>query len=227
MIKAVWGNQSGMKRWMIAGVVAVAGVLMGTPASAQPSQQDTTYLAAAHQGNLAEIAAGRLAQQKGTAPVVNELGARLVADHSRLDEAVRAVAQQLGVALPAEPNEEQKAVAAQLQAAQAGPQFDKLWISTQIEAHETSLSAAQAEIANGSDTAVKEAAADAAAVIASHLEALATAASQMGTPTGVDAGDGGAADAPRRDLSPATATAAALLIAVGLMLRRRPGMVRR
>ena len=51
--------------------MAVIGLSTGT-ASAAPSSQDMTWMAAAHQNNLAEIAAGNSAQAKAT----NHLPAR-------------------------------------------------------------------------------------------------------------------------------------------------------
>ncbi|MBL7261169.1 DUF4142 domain-containing protein [Paractinoplanes lichenicola] len=94
-------------------LIAATGLLAlpGTTALAAPSDQDASYLKAAHQSNLAEIAGGKIAQQKGTSEQVKNLGARFIADHTKLDTALRQTAEGLGVELPSAPNSEQQALA--------------------------------------------------------------------------------------------------------------------
>nr|WP_305786960.1 DUF4142 domain-containing protein [Actinoplanes lichenis] len=86
----------------IALALGCAGLLLvpATAAQAAPSDQDAAYLRAAHQSNLAEIAGGKVAQQKGQSQDVKDLGARFVTDHTKLDAALRQTADQLGVDLP-------------------------------------------------------------------------------------------------------------------------------
>ena len=209
----------------LAAVTAVTGLLLlpGTAALAAPSDQDTSYLRAAHQSNLTEIAGGRIAQQKGQSEQVKDLGARFVADHTKLDAALRATASDLGVDLPSEPNAEQKALAARYQAASADD-FDALFVSTQMDAHMKAMRLGQTEISNGSDDAAQKVARDAAPVIASHHELLDNAASDLGVPAGVNSGTGGTAD--NGGLSPTAVGLVgfgAVLVAAAafLLLRRR------
>src|SRR3712207_4098106 len=118
----------------LAAVAGVATLMLvpATAASAAPSEQDTTYMQAAHQSNLAEIATGRLAQQKAASQEVKGLGARWVEDHTRLDSALQDAAAALNVDLPDAPNAEQRALARRYEAA-SGEQFDALWIPTQMD----------------------------------------------------------------------------------------------
>lgn len=75
-----------------------AAMLLGaTPALAAPSDQDEAWMVAAHQSNLAEIAAGTAAQENGVSDHVREMGAMLIADHQALDADLSAAAQQFGV----------------------------------------------------------------------------------------------------------------------------------
>jgi putative membrane protein len=196
------------------GFVALTAALLvvpATPATAAPSEQDTRFLRAAHQSNLAEIDGGRLAQQKGQSQQVKDLGARFVADHTQLDTALRQVAQTLGVSLPEAPNPAQQALAARYQAA-SGEQFDALFIATQMDAHMAAMRLGQTELAQGSDPQAKRVAQDSAPVIRSHHDALNAAARALGVPTRVDTGTGGEA-APRR-----STTLALLLLGVGALL---------
>ncbi|GAA0801655.1 hypothetical protein Sya03_06770 [Spirilliplanes yamanashiensis] len=205
----------------MAGVVTVL-LLPATPAAAAPSEQDATYLRAAHQSNLAEIATGELAQQKAESRQVKDLGARWVADHTRLDTALRDTAEALGVELPGEPNAEQQALARRYEAA-SGAEFDALWIPTQMDAHMKAMRLGETEIAQGSDAQAKKVAQDAAPVVASHHDLLEEAAGEIGVPSRIGTGTGGQAAAA--STTPAVIGFGALgLFLVGaavFLLRRR------
>lgn len=207
-------------------VAAVAGVatlllLPATAATAAPSDQDTTYLRAAHQSNLAEIATGQLAQQKAASDQVKDLGARWVADHTKLDTALKATADDLGVELPDAPNAEQQALARRYEAA-SGRAFDALWIPTQMDSHMKAMRLGDTEVAEGSDAQAKKVAQDAAPVVASHHGLLEDAARDLGVPSSVDTGTGG--QAAESNLPSAVSFGALGLLLVGgavLLLRRR------
>ena len=174
--------------------LAVVGavVLTAAPALAAPSQQDVTWMQAAHQSNLSEIAAGNAAQQAATTPEVKQLGQMFVQMHTELDTALTQAAQQLGVQLPAEPSAEQKAQLAAVQQ-NTGRAFDTAWIAQQIGSHTTTLAATQRELRNGSDQAVLAQARAATPVVEQHLVELRRVAAQYGVPTSVPGGSGGQA----------------------------------
>jgi putative membrane protein len=201
-------------------------LLPAAAASAAPSEQDTTFLRAAHQSNLAEIAGGELAQQKGQSQQVKDLGARFVEDHTRLDEALQETAEALDVELPSAPNAEQRALGERYEAA-SGADFDALFVSTQMDAHMKAMRLGQTEIANGSDAQAKKVAQDAAPVIQQHHELLDDAAADLGVPSRIGTGTGGAAAS---GLTPTTvwlgALGLALVVAALLLLRRRTAPVR-
>ena len=208
----------------VALTLGLAGMFLvpATAAPAAPSDQDAAYLRAAHQSNLAEIAGGRLAQQKGRSQEVKDLGARFVADHTKLDAAVRQTASQLDVDLPSAPNEQQQAVAARYQQA-SGDDFDALFVSTQMDAHMKAMANGRKEIARGTDAAAKKNAQDAAPVIALHHDLLNDAARDLGVPAGIGTGTGGEA-ASRTFSAPVVALLSLgvlLLAAAVLLLRRR------
>jgi putative membrane protein len=200
--------------------VAALFLLPATAASAAPSDQDSAYLQAAHQSNLAEIATGNLAQDKAESQEVKDLGARWVEDHTKLDTALTQTAETLGVELPDAPNAEQRALAARYEAA-SGSEFDKLWIPTQMDAHMKAMQLGQTEISRGSDAQAKKVAQDAAPVVASHHELLEDAASAIGVPTSINTGTGGQAAS---DMPAVLSFGALGLLLVGaalFLLRRR------
>ena len=212
-----------MKR--LAVLTAISGLLLvpGTAAQAAPNDQDAAYLKAAHQSNLAEIAGGKIAQQKAQSQQAKDLGERFIADHTKLDQSVRQAASALGVDLPSAPNAEQRALAARYQAAPADD-FDALYISTQMDSHMKTMALGKKELADGQDAQAKKVAQSAAPVVAAHHEALDAAARDLGVPSGVNSGTGGLAD--DNGLSTGAISLiglGALLVAGGavLMMRRR------
>ncbi|WP_187365229.1 DUF4142 domain-containing protein [Cellulosimicrobium cellulans] len=212
-----------LHRTALALVAATAALgLAAGPAAAQPNAQDQTWLVAAHQSNLAEIAAGQAALQKATSDDVRMHGQMLIDDHTALDASLTPVAQQLGVALPAEPTPEQQQALAEV-AAQSGDAFDRAWVQSQIAGHRATLAAGEQELAQGSDQAVKDLAAAAAPVVQRHLDGLLATAQELGVPTSVPAGSGGQAATSSSALGLALLGTGALAVAVagGLVLRRR------
>jgi putative membrane protein len=212
----------------LAAVVVVLGALgiFGGAASAAPapgvSQQDQTFLSAAHQANLAEITAAKIAQQKATHQVTKDLAAVWITDHTRLDRDVQSLSRQLGVTLPTAPNAEQQALAARYQQTSGGA-FDRLWVSTQIDAHMKAMRLGETELAQGSSPRVKAAARTAAPVIAKHGRLLDQAAPQVGAaPSGVNAGNGVSRSLTSSIFAVGLLAAGLMLLAgSGLALRRR------
>lgn len=80
---------------------AAFSVAMIASAHAEVSKKDQDFLTQAAAGGMYEVAAGQLAQQKGTAEGVKSFGAMLVKDHSAANEELKSLAGNKGVALPA------------------------------------------------------------------------------------------------------------------------------
>lgn len=210
-----------LKRFAAVAGVATLLLVPATAASAAPSEQDTAYLQAAHQSNLAEIATGNLAQQKAESQEVKDLGARWVEDHTKLDSALQETAEALDVELPDAPNAEQRALARRYEAA-SGSEFDALWIPTQMDAHMKAMRLGETEIAEGSDAQAKKVAQDAAPVVAAHHELLEEAANALGVPSSINTGTGG--QAAQSSVAPAIGLGILGLFLVGaalFLLRRR------
>jgi putative membrane protein len=211
------------RRLTLTVMAAGAAVVLSAPAAlAAPSAQDQSWMAAAHQGNLAEIAAGQAAVAQASSDTVREFGQMLITDHTALDADLTAAAAQLGVTLPGSPTPEQQAELASV-TAKTGAAFDTAWISVQIPAHRATLAAGQVEVQTGTDQTVKDLAAASAPVVEHHLHELVAAAPDFGVPTSVSAGNGGQASDSGRGLGLALVAAGA--VAAGLagwrLMRRR------
>lgn len=203
-------------------VVLAGGAGIATASTTELNDQDRAFLIGSHQSNLAEIATGKLAQSKGQSQEVKDLGAMLVADHTKLDAAARPLAQRGNVKLPAAPNAEQRALAAKLTAASAS-EFDALFVAGQIAAHAKAMRIGEAEISGGQDPAVVAAAKNAAPVIMKHHHEAQALARAMDLPVGVDAGRSGEAGGSPVDVPVGLVGLGALLVAAGVVVAvRRP-----
>lgn len=173
----------GVKRLGLIAALAIVGLApaAAAQAAAQPSDQDRQFLEAIHQVNLAEIATGEMAQQKGVNQEVKDLGGRFVTDHTQLDQTVQSSASSAVVTLPDAPNQEQKTVLDQLEGL-SGDEFDQRWISAQLTLHQQAMQLAETEVAQGSDPAVKQVAQDALPVLKAHHDALLALARKLGVP---------------------------------------------
>ena len=178
----------------VLGVLAgLAGLLIVTGpagAAAQPSEQDTAWMVAAHQSNLAEIAAGNAAVQRATTADVRRLGQMFIDMHTALDADLTAAAGELAVTLPAAPTPDQQATLERVQAEQ-GQAFDAAWIAAQIASHQATLQATRTEVEQGSNPTVVQLATASTPVVEQHLQELQSLSANAGAPTGVPTGDGG------------------------------------
>jgi putative membrane protein len=202
-------------------VALTAGVLFGclllaTPALAAPNEQDTAWMVAAHQSNLAEIAAGQAAQRQATTDTVRRLGQMFIDMHTQLDAQLTAAAGQLGVQLPGAPSELQQQELARVTANQ-GQAFDTAWIAQQLTSHQRSRADGERELARGSDPTVLILARASAPVIQQHLDELRAAANQYGVPTSVPGGTGGQVAQSSQTTGILVATGGALLVALSAL----------
>lgn len=179
---------------LLTGLLVVLGALVAAPAQAAPeavlNAQDQVFLRGAHQAHLAAVAAARVAARKATEQATRVLANRWLADHTRLDNALRPVARQLSIALPARPDATQQAVLTRYEQT-SGAAFDGLWATTQRQAQASIRRLVEAELSSGQSAAVKQLARDTSPVIAQHAEALDGAAPGLGAAPGeVNSGNG-------------------------------------
>ncbi|MGH3906636.1 MAG: DUF4142 domain-containing protein [Pseudonocardiaceae bacterium] len=95
---------------------------------------DRDLLIKVRQAGLWEGPSGQLAEQQASSPRVQEVGGLIAAEHADLDAQARAVAAQLGVALPNQPSEQQQGWMSEM-AGQPGPDFDRVFVQRLRAAH--------------------------------------------------------------------------------------------
>jgi putative membrane protein len=141
----------------------------GMQPTGQPTPMDRMFVTKALQGGLAEVQLGQLTLQKSDNQQVKQFAQRMIDDHTRLDDQMKQVAQQLGVAVPGQPSKKDRQVMAKLQSL-SGSAYDQAYIKDMVKDHKQDLNEFQSEASSGQDQTVKDAANQGSKVIAQHLQ---------------------------------------------------------
>jgi putative membrane protein len=137
----------------------------------QPSAMDRMFVKNAMQGSLAEVELGQLTLQKSNNEQVKQFAQRMIADHTKLNDQMKPVAQQLGVQVPTEVSKKDKKTMAELQGL-SGSAYDQAYIKDMVKDHKKDLSDFQMEASSGQDQTVKDAANQGSQVISQHLQMI-------------------------------------------------------
>jgi putative membrane protein len=135
----------------------------------QNAAMDKMFVQKAMQGSLAEVQLGQLTLQKSNNEQVKQFAQKMIDDHTKLNEQMKPIAQQLGVKVPDGISKKDSKNIAKMQSL-SGPEYDQAYIKGMVKDHKSDLSDFQTEASNGSDPNVKDAAAQGSKVIAQHLQ---------------------------------------------------------
>ncbi|MEV0287155.1 DUF4142 domain-containing protein [Kribbella sp. NPDC050820] len=198
-------------------LLVAAGVLgAAQPASAATTQEDVTYLNAAHQTHLTIIQAAQAAKTQGRTRCVQQVGALMERDHRRLAAQDLEAASQLGVGLVTIPSQAQRQQLDALEAKAGAAGYDAAWLALQRQQHQQLLTLIATELKNGTEPAVVSVAKGAQPVVQMHLRMVSPSCRIISGSPVVPTGDGGqVADAQRtRSLT------ALALLGLGVLLLR-------
>jgi putative membrane protein len=127
-----------------------AGTALG--ADNEASAKTAEVLAKLHHSNQMEVAAGKLAQEKGQSKDVKAFGKTLVTDHSAADKKVMALAKQEKIDLPADapmPADMDK------MKTMSGAEFDKMFASHMLDDHKKDIAEAKSARDTTADAKLK------------------------------------------------------------------------
>ena len=156
------------------GLIAITCIGLGGSASAQNpksksdsnsnkakastlSSADKAFVKDAAKGGMMEVAMGRVAEKNASDSEVKNFGARMVNDHSKANEDLKAIAKEENVEWPAE-NEASKW------------KSDKGYMDAMVKDHDKDLAEFEKEAKDGSDSKVKSFADKTAKTVREHLE---------------------------------------------------------
>jgi len=148
------------------------GFLLTVPcAKAQSaiSMTDTNFIMAAAQGGMTEVKLGEIASANGTRADVKAFGQMMVKDHTAINDDLKALAAQKGVALSDSLDAKHQAMVDKM-AALTGPDFDDAYINGMIKAHQKDAKAFKAETAATQDADIKNFLDKSIPVVEAHLQ---------------------------------------------------------
>ena len=121
------------------------------------SSADKAFIKDAAKGGMMEVAMGRVAEKNASDSEVKNFGARMVKDHSKANEDLKAIAKEENVEWPAEK--------------EAGKwKSDKDYMDAMVKDHEKDLAEFEKEAKDGTDPKVKSFADETAKTVREHLE---------------------------------------------------------
>jgi putative membrane protein len=130
---------------------------------------DAEFVLRAADSSNAEIALGELAQENAGSPAVKAFAREMVAEHTRLNEELTAIATREGLSPPSTPTAPAAAVAAALDT-RTGAAFDRAYLTQQIAAHDLTLALFRHAAENAEDASVQSFARAHADEIEEHME---------------------------------------------------------
>jgi putative membrane protein len=117
-------------------------------------KNDSEFLKAAGHIDLAEIKLGQLAKGHGNAQSIKNYGERIAADHTKMNQELKAIANTQGVTLPDQLDKKHQELLDQLSKLQ-GSQFDKTFIKDMISGHQQAISKFETQGRDGHAADVK------------------------------------------------------------------------
>src|ERR1700759_2404039 len=133
--------------------VSISMILLSCFLLAFMRYADQTFFNQASQANLAEIAAGKLAENKGN-PKVKSLGKQMVSDHTTAQNELVALAKKENITIPVSPDAEHQQALTDLNKL-SGKSFDSAYMASQLADHKTAVALFSEEAVNGTDPGAK------------------------------------------------------------------------
>lgn len=150
------------------GGAAGTGGMSSSAAAGKLNQSDERMVKQIAEANLAEISAGKLAQDKAQSDEVKSFAKKMVDDHTKALDDLKQLAQSKGVTLPTEPDKQHMAMEKKLQAL-SGDKFDKQYVQQAGErAHKQTHRLLQRASSRSEDADLKNYASKVLATVESH-----------------------------------------------------------
>ncbi|MFD2145830.1 DUF4142 domain-containing protein [Mucilaginibacter antarcticus] len=154
---------------------AVSTGLVGDTVTVAPAivvtADDAKFAVDAANGGMAEVDLGALAKNKATNAGVKDFAAMMVADHSKANDELKALAQKLNITLPATINDEVIKIKEDLSKKSAA-EFDKAYVSAMVTDHKKDVKMFEDAAKNNKSEDLKAFAAKTLPTLKHHLETI-------------------------------------------------------
>ena len=165
----------------IAGLIAAGLLAAGSAGAADNgvSRKAESFIKEASEGNQAEIASAKLAQQKSRNPEIKNLAQMIESDHQQAQEKLQTLAQAHGVKLNQGLTYSEKRDQSKL-GKLSGADFDQQYAKDMLEDHVTDLKTFQKAAQQIQESDIKQYAEENVPVLQKHLEHAKMAAKAVG-----------------------------------------------
>jgi putative membrane protein len=130
---------------------------------------DSTFVMKMANGGMAEVELGKLAVKNGGSQDVKSLGQRMIDDHSKAGDELKAIAERKNIAWPTQLDAKDKALHDKL-AALNGDAFDRAYLNAMLSDHKKDAAELRTESKSGKDPDVKAWAAKTLPTVEDHLK---------------------------------------------------------
>jgi putative membrane protein len=150
---------------------AAGNAMMDVKQAVTPTPSAQEFVDKAAKSDAFEIAAAKLAENKASAAPVKSFAKEMVTAHTASTAKIKAAAKKAEPALTPDPTltDDQTKMLADLKS-KTGTDFDKAYVSGQVDAHKDALTLMQGYAKNGDAASLKTAAAEIAPIVQKHLD---------------------------------------------------------
>ncbi|MGZ8509814.1 MAG: DUF4142 domain-containing protein [Chitinophagaceae bacterium] len=134
-----------------------------------PDAATIDFLKMAADGGLAEVDAGKMAEEKASSPDVKRFASMMVNDHTGANAEVKRISGERNVDLPTAPSDDKKQKAAKL-GEKKGKEFDKAYMDMMVEDHKTTIGLFEKAQSDSKDEQVKAFIANTLPKLKMHLD---------------------------------------------------------
>ena len=156
------------------------------------SAGDRMFVDKAAMGGMAEVAAGKVAQQQGSSDQVKQFASRMVDDHTKANDELTQIATSKGIQPPAAPDKKAQADLAKLQKMSgatldraymnmSGAAFDRAYMNQMLVDHKKTIALFTKEAKSGRDAELKGFAAKTLPTLKEHLQMAQTTSAAVRT----------------------------------------------
>ncbi len=161
-----------MKTLSLACLLALTAMgLAARAADSDVSAADKTFVEKAAQGGMTEVELGKIAQDQASAQDVKDFGAKMVEDHSKANDELKAIASSKGITIPDSLDAKHQKMVDDLKA-KSGKDFDTAYLKAMTKGHDMTDALFQKEASSGQDPDLKAFAAKTDKVVKMHIAML-------------------------------------------------------
>jgi putative membrane protein len=132
------------------------------------SEQDLTFAEEAAKSGLLEVQLGELATKQADSSDVQDFGRRMVEDHGKANEQLKLIAEEKGITLPDNLDQDQQHTIDELSQL-SGEEFDSAYMDQMVKDHENDVVAFREQVESGKDPGLRAFAEETLPTLEEHL----------------------------------------------------------